>query len=349
MNDRILRALRCEPVDRTPVWFMRQAGRSLPRYRELRKNRDMFEILRDPEAAAQITALPLEYYPVDAAILFNDLSTPFLGAGLSVEMRGGVGPVVDRPITSPADVDRLRPFDPRDTLDFCLEQIRILTGRLDVPVLGFVGAPFTLCSYLVPGPRAHRIDALKAFIWREPAAWHALADYWAVHLAEFAVAQHEAGAAAVQVFDSWAGALSREDYEAHVLPHSAKLLGRLRKAGVVSIHFATGNPALLPLLAAAGGDAIGVDWRQPINAAWNAIGKDRAIQGNLDPAVLLAGTERATAKTREILERVGGRPGHVFNLGHGILPETDPAVVRAVVECVHEFPVRHAGRQGGGT
>lgn len=338
MNDRVIRALRREPVDCTPVWFMRQAGRSLPRYRELRRSRDMFEVLRDPQSAAAIAALPLQYFPVDAAILYNDLATPFFGAGLRVEMHEGVGPVVDRPIASGADVARLRPFDPRDALDFCLEQIRILVGRLEVPVLGFVGAPFTLCSYLVPGPRARRMDELKAFIWRDPPAWRALADYWAHHLAEFAVAQHEAGAAAVQVFDSWAGALAPEDYERFALPHSAALLGRMQQAGVLSIHFATGNPALLPLLARAGGDAIGVDWRVPIDVAWDAIGRDRAIQGNLDPVMLLAGKEAATAKAREILERVGRRPGHIFNLGHGLLPDTDPAVVRAVVDCVHAFP-----------
>ncbi|MBI4520388.1 MAG: uroporphyrinogen decarboxylase [Gemmatimonadetes bacterium] len=339
MNDRLIRALRRQPVDRTPVWFMRQAGRSLPRYRELKRSRDMFEILRDPQAAAEITMLPLEYYEVDAAIVYNDLSTPFLGAGLRVEMKAGVGPVVDRPIEAAADVRRLRAFEPRDALAFCLEQIRRLVEQLDVPVLGFVGAPFTLCSYLLPGPRARRIDALKSFLWREPAAWGDLAEFWTAHLAEFAVAQFEAGAAAVQVFDSWAGALGPEDYERSVMPYSMRLFQTLKDAGVPAIHFATGNPALLPLLAKAGGDAIGVDWRQPIDEAWRAIGLDRAVQGNLDPVVLLAGKDCATARAREILERIGGRPGHIFNLGHGILPETDPAVVRAVVECVHAYPV----------
>lgn len=337
MNDRLLRALRREPVDRTPVWFMRQAGRSLPKYRESRAEQGMFEIIRNPEAAAEITAMPLEYYPVDACVLYNDLSTPFFGAGLRVELAPGVGPVVDRPIESAADVDRLRPFDPREAFPYVMEQIRILVRRLDVPVIAFIGAPFTLCSYLIRGTRARDIDRLKAFILREPEAWHRLADYWAEHLAEFGVAQHEAGAAAVQVFDSWAGALAPEDYAEYVLPHSRKLLGRLAEAGVPTIHFATGNPALLPLLAEAGGAAIGVDWRIPVDEAWKAIGHDRAIQGNLDPAALLAGREVALRKTREILERVGGRPGHIFNVGHGILPGTDPEVIRAVVEFVHEF------------
>jgi uroporphyrinogen decarboxylase len=318
---------------------MRQAGRSLPRYRESRAERAMFELLRDPAAAADITALPLEYYPVDAAVLYNDLSTPYFAAGFDVEMRAGVGPVVTNPIRSPGDVRRLADFDPRTELDFNMEQIRLLVPRLDVPVLGFVGAPFTLCSYLF-GERSRELSQIKRFMWRHEEAWHHLAGYWARHMAEFGIAQHEAGAAAVQVFDSWAGALGVEDYREFVLPHSRDLLRRLSAAGVPTIHFAIGNPALLPLIAAAGGDAISVDWRLPIDEAWSIIGEDRAIQGNLDPCVLLAGEDVALRRTREILERVGGRPGHIFNLGHGMLPETDHRVARRVVEFVHELTAR---------
>lgn len=336
MNDRFQRALRREPVDRTPVWFMRQAGRSLPRYREIREQRAMYDLIRDPEAAAEITALPLDYYPVDACVLYNDLSTPFFGAGLEVEMVPGVGPVVDRPVERPADVDRLRRYDPRESMDFLMEQIGILRGRLEVPVIAFVGAPLTLCSYLVHGPRSRALAKTKAFMWSEPEAWDRLAGFWAEQQADFALAQHEAGAAAVQVFDSWAGALAPDDYRTHVLPHSRRLFGRLEEAGVPSVHFATGNPALLPLLAEAGGDAIGVDWRLPIDEAWERIGSGRAIQGNLDPARLLAGREAALAGTRDVLRRVGGRPGHVFNLGHGMPPDADPEVVAEVVELVHE-------------
>ena len=206
VNNRLLRALRREPVDRTPIWLMRQAGRSLPRYRSLREERPFFEVLKDPEASAQITALPLDYYPLDAAVLYNDLATPFLAAGFELELRKGVGPVVDRPIRSAADVNSLPPFEPREALKFNLDAIRILVERLDVPVLGFVGAPFTLCSYLVGGPRSRDLSEIKRFLWEEPKAWERLATYWADHLAEFCIAQHEAGAAAVQVFDSWAGA-----------------------------------------------------------------------------------------------------------------------------------------------
>jgi uroporphyrinogen decarboxylase len=336
MNDRILRALRREPVDRTPVWFMRQAGRALPKYREKRADREMFALLRDPAAAAEITALPLEYFPVDAAVLYNDLVTPLFGAGIDVRMEPGVGPVIDNPIANASDVERLTPFEPRRTLAFVQDQIRILTERLDVPVLGFVGAPFTLCSYLIRGERSRQQEEIKQFIWQETDAWHRLAAFWARHLAEFAIAQFEAGAAAIQIFDSWAGSLGPEDYEEFVLPHSQAMVHELEAAGVPTIHFYTGNPALLPLVARAGGTAISVDWRLPIDAAWDLIG-ERAIQGNLDPAVLLAGRDAALRKTRDVLDRVAGRPGHIFNVGHGILPGTDPSVLRAVVDFVHDY------------
>ena len=336
-NDRLLRALRRQPVDRTPVWFMRQAGRSLPRYREIRARRSFLEIVYDPEAAAEVTALPLEYYPVDAAVLFTDLATPFIAAGLEFEIQPTIGPVVHPPLSLPADIERLQPSDPRETLSFVLEAVTLLEERLPVPLIGFVGAPFTLCSYLFEGTRAHRLDQMKRFIWTEPAAWRELADFWARLVAEFAVAQHEAGAGAVQVFDSWAGSLSTEDYERHVLPHSRTIFARLEEAGVPSIHFATGNPRHLSLYAAAGGEAIGVDWRIPIDEAWQRIGLDRAIQGNLDPTLLLAGADIAVPRAEEILRRVAGRPGHIFNLGHGLHPETDPEVIAAVVRAVHEY------------
>ncbi|MGH7470888.1 MAG: uroporphyrinogen decarboxylase [Longimicrobiales bacterium] len=343
MNDRIQRALRLESVDATPVWFMRQAGRVLPRYRELRADRDMLAFLRDPAAAATITAMPLDYFAVDAAVLYNDLVTPFLGAGIDFHMEVGIGPVIDHPIETAADVDRLTPFDPRVALSWSMEQIRLLRSQIDVPVLGFVGAPFTLASYLVKGRHSKHQEEIKAFMHREPDAWHRLAAFWADHLAEFGIAQYEAGAAAVQVFDSWVGALGPEDYEQFIFAHSHALLQKLEDAGVPTLHFFTGNPALLPLVADAGGTAISVDWRLPIDVAWDVIGEERAIQGNLDPAVLLAGRGPALRRTKDILDRVGGRPGHIFNLGHGIQPGTDHEVVRAVVDFVHEYD---AGRVG---
>jgi len=249
----------------------------------------------------------------------------------------GVGPVVADPIASPSDVDRLRPFDAREALPHILEQLRILRSRLEVPVIGFVGAPLTLCSYLIRGPRSRNLEETKAFLWSEPGAADRLLGFWAEQLAGFAVAQHEAGAAAIQVFDSWAGALEPELYAERVLPHSRALLEHLLGAGVPTIHFTTGNPRLLPLVAAAGGDALGVDWRLPIDEAFAVAGPDRAVQGNLDPAALLAGEEIARARARALLERVARRPGHVFNLGHGMLPGTDPAVARAVVAEVHAY------------
>lgn len=341
MNDRILRALRREPVDRTPVWFMRQAGRSLPKYNESRAEREMFDLLKDPEAAAAITSMPLDYYPVDAAVLYNDLSTPYFGAGFDLEMVKGVGPVVHNPIEKPADVDRMTEFDPRVELSYNLDQIRLLVQQIDVPVLGFVGAPFTMCSYLMAGGRSRDLAELKTFMYRETTAWNRLADFWARHMADFAVAQHEAGAGAVQVFDSWAGALSPQDYEEFILPHMRTIFSAMEKAGVPSINFFNGNPALLPLVVEAGGDAISIDWRLPIDEAWKVIGDDRAVQGNLDPVALLAGEEFALRQTRDILDRVGGRPGHIFNLGHGILPGTDWRVARKVIEFVHEYTSRH--------
>ncbi|WP_420462343.1 uroporphyrinogen decarboxylase [Candidatus Palauibacter sp.] len=333
MNDLLLRALSREPVERTPVWFMRQAGRSLPAYRELRRERGFLELVRDPEAAAHVTRLPLAYFDVDALVLFMDLSTPFEAAGVEVELRPGVGPVPLPPWGGLEDVDRLRPFDPRERLDFVLEAIRLLAADAERPVIGFVGAPFTLCSYLARGPRDSRLAQLRGFMLRRPGLWDRLAGFWAEHLAEFAIAQHEAGAGAIQVFDSWCGVLDPDSYRAHVLPHSRRLLERLAERGIPTVHYGAAHPAF----AEAGGDAIGVDWRLPLDEAWERIGTERAIQGNLDPARILAGEEAARAGTRDVLRRAGGRPGHIFNLGHGLHPDSDPRVIAAVVDEVHRW------------
>jgi len=335
MNDRFIRALRREPLDRTPVWFMRQAGRSLPRYAGMKGDRDLLEVTRDPDLAARITALPLDYFPVDAAVLFADISTIFVGAGLDVRIEKGLGPVLPHPYDSAARIRSLSPFEPRETLDFVLETLRLLKERLDVPAIGFIGAPFTLMTYLVESPRSKERQGTKAFMWKEPALWDELMSYWSEHLLSFARAQVEAGAAGIQLFDSWAGSLGPDDYREHVLPYTKRILGGLADSGILSINFATGNPALLPLLAEGGGDAIGLDWRVSIDEGWRIVGHDRAIQGNLDPVSLLAGRDVAIAHTDEILRKVGGRPGHIFNVGHGLLPDTDPEVVRAVVDHVH--------------
>lgn len=333
MNDLLLRALARQPVERTPVWFMRQAGRSLPAYRELRRERGFLELVRDPQAAAQVTRLPLEYFDVDALVLFMDLSTPFEAAGIEIELRPGVGPVPLPPWGGLADVGRLRPFEPRDRLAFVLEAIRLLAADEGRPIIGFVGAPFTLCSYLARGTRDSRLAQLRAFMLRSPALWDRLAGFWAEHLAEFAIAQHEAGAGAIQVFDSWCGILDPHRYRTHVLPYSRRLLERLREKGIPTVHYGATHAAV----AEAGGDAISVDWRTPLDEAWDIVGSERAIQGNLDPACILAGEEAARAGTRDVLRRAGGRPGHVFNLGHGLHPDSDPEVIGAVVDEVRRW------------
>jgi uroporphyrinogen decarboxylase len=335
MNDLLLRALRRETLDRTPVWFMRQAGRSLPRYHDLKGDRDLLEVTRDPRLAADITMLPLDYFPVDGAVLYADISTIFLGAGIPVTIEKGLGPVLPHPYDSAETIRSLRPFDPRDTLDFVMETLGILKAELDIPVLGFIGAPFTLMTYMVESPRSKERHGTKAFMWREPALWDELMSYWSEHLIDFGKAQVEAGAACIQLFDSWAGVLHPDDYRRSVLPYSKRILDGLRAAGVPTINFATGNPALLPLMAEAGGDAVGLDWRVRVDEGWATVGHHRAVQGNLDPIALLAGEEVALARADEILQAVAGRPGHIFNVGHGLLPQTDPAVVRAVVDHVH--------------
>ena len=319
---------------------MRQAGRSLPAYRELRRERGFLDLVRDPEGAAQVTRLPLEYFDVDALVLFMDLSTPFEAAGIEVELRAGVGPVPLPPWEGLGDVERLRRFEPRERLDYVLEAIRLLAADRERPIIGFVGAPFTLCSYLTRGTRDRRLAELRAFIVRHPGLWDRLAGFWADHLAEFAVAQHEAGAAAIQVFDSWCGVLDPDSYRAQVLPYSHRLLERLRARGIPTVHYGAAHAAV----AEAGGDAIGVDWRTPLDEAWRIIGAERAIQGNLDPARIIAGEEAARAGARDVLRRAGGRPGHIFNLGHGLLPDSDPQVIAAVVDEVRQW--RPPGAQG---
>jgi uroporphyrinogen decarboxylase len=335
MNDRLLRALRREPLDTTPVWFMRQAGRSLPRYHELKGDRDLLEVTRDPELAAEITMLPLEYFPVDGAVLYADISTIFLGAGIDVRIEKGLGPVLPHPYNDAATIRSLEPFDPAESLDFVMETLRILRARLQVPILGFVGAPFTLMTYMVESPRSRERAGTKAFMWREPGLWDELMSYWSEHLVKFGKAQYDAGAAVIQLFDSWAGALSPSDYRRSVFPYTKRVLEGLQAHGVPTINFATGNPALLPLMARAGGDLIGLDWRIDIDEGWRSAGPDRGVQGNLDPVSLLAGREVAVARSHEILQAVAGRPGHIFNVGHGLLPQTDHEVVRAVVDHVH--------------
>jgi uroporphyrinogen decarboxylase len=329
----LVRAARREPVERTPVWFMRQAGRSLPEYRELRRGRTLFEVVQAPELCAEVTLQPVRRHDVDAAVMFADIMLPVLSLGIEVELVENVGPVVPRPIESAADVQRLRVGEPDQAL---LEAIGLVRTELrdDQAVVGFCGGPFTVAGYLVEGRPSRDFTKVKALMYRDPATWHALCERLTDNFAAYVAAQARAGADAIQLFDSWVGALSAADYEEFVAPYSARILAAV---DVPTIHFGTGTTHLLPAMARAGGDVIGLDWRVPLDEGWTLAGEERGVQGNLDPALLLAPWERVEVGARDVLERAGGRPGHVFNLGHGVLPQTDPAVLGRLRELVHEL------------
>lgn len=339
-SDRFLRACRRQPVDRTPVWFMRQAGRYLPEYREARGDRDILETCRSPEAAAEITLQPLRRMDLDAAVLFSDIMVPLAGIGIDVRISPGTGPVVADPIRSAGDVDRLRRLEPEADVPYVLEAIRLLRKELQVPLIGFAGAPFTLASYLVEGAPSRNHDRTKALMHEEPATWErlmgALGEVVLAHLR----AQVGAGAQAVQLFDSWVGALDPEDYERFVLPSTRRIFDGVADLGVPTIHFGVGTGELLPLMRSAGGDVIGLDWRTPLDAGWDRVGHDRGVQGNLDPAICLASWEAVQRKALGVLARAGGRPGHVFNLGHGVLPQTPLENLQRLVDLVHESTER---------
>lgn len=336
MKDRFLRACWREPVDATPVWFMRQAGRSSPAYRELRSKHGMLELAKDPRLAAEITLQPVHDLGVDAAILFSDLLLPLEPMGIRVQIEEGVGPRLSPPIRTPEDVSRLRPLDPEDGLPFVFEAIRRVREKADVPLIGFAGAPFTLASYLLEGGASKDFLETKRFMHREPDAWRHLLAQLTESIGAFLRAQTQAGAQALEVFDSWVGALTPYDYAAHVAPWSRKLLESLREADVPVIHFGTNTAGFLEDFAAPGGNVIGVDWRIPLDDAWRRIGEDRGIQGNLDPAALLGPPEVWRAQARDVLHRAAGRPGHVFNLGHGVLPQTPSEHLEGLVRLVHD-------------
>jgi len=337
VNDRFLRACRRETTDRTPVWFMRQAGRYMAEYRALREKHDILTLCRTPELAVQVTLQPIDALGVDAAILFSDLLLPLEPLGVPFHFAAGEGPVVDAPVRTHADVEKLRAFEPREAHAPVLEAIRLLRRALDgrVPLIGFAGAPFTLASYAVEGGHSNHFTLTKRMMYEAPETWHRLAALLASVVADYLRAQVEAGAQALQVFDSWVGALDAADYREFVMPHVKALFDGIKDTGVPLIHFGTGTGHLLALQREAGGDVIGVDWRTPLDEGWDRIGHDRAVQGNLEPHALFAPLPRLLARVDDVLARAGGRPGHVFNLGHGILPGTPVEHVRAVVEHVH--------------
>lgn len=322
-----------------PVWFMRQAGRSLPEYRELREGVSMLQACFEPELLAEITLQPVRRHHVDAAILFSDIVVPLKAAGVGIDIVGGVGPVVDDPIRSASDVDALPVLQP-DQVDAVAKGVRLLVSQLDrTPLIGFAGAPFTLASYLVEGGPSRHHERTKALMHSQPKVWHALMDRLADLALTFLRAQLNAGVDAVQLFDSWAGALSVRDYREFVLPHSTKVLSGVAEAGVPRIHFGVGTGELLPSMREAGADVVGVDWRLPLDEAVRRLSASGspapAVQGNLDPALLLASWKVIEAEVRRIVGEGKAAPGHIFNLGHGVLPETDPTVLTRIVELVH--------------
>lgn len=342
MNDRFLRACRRERVDRTPVWFMRQAGRYMAEYRAIRTQHSLLEICAQPDLAAEVTLQPVHVLGVDAAILFADILLPLVPMGINLEFAVGEGPVIHNSIRSSGDVQALRPVDPHESLGHILEAVRLVRRELDnkTPVIGFAGAPFTLASYLIEGGSSRNYVKTKRLMYTDPKTWHILLSKLARVVADYLTAQVDAGAQVIQLFDSWIGALNPEDYHDYVLPHSQVILRAVSATGVPVIHFGTGTAMLLRLLKEAGGDVIGLDWRTPLDWGWDQLGPDMAVQGNLDPVALIGPRPELERRVQAILGQAAGRPGHIFNLGHGILPETPVDNVKAVVEMVHEFSVR---------
>jgi len=340
VNDRFVRACRREPVDATPVWFMRQAGRSFAAYRRLRERHGILELAKNPDLCAEVTLMPVRELGVDAAVLFADIMLPLEPMGVGLRIEPEIGPIIDRPIRSAADVAELRSFDPA-AVSFTLDAIRLVRRELDgaAGVIGFSGAPFTLACYLIEGRPSREFPTAKAFMYREPAAWHALMDRLTAMVVAYLRAQVGAGADVVQVFDSWVGGLGPAEYQTYVQPHMRPIFAAL--GDVPTIHFGTGIAASLELLADAGGSVIGVDHRVSLADAWSRVGYDRGIQGNLDAARLLAGWEATRSGALAVLDEAAGRAGHVFNLGHGVLPATDTDLLRRLVDLVHETTMRH--------
>ncbi|HUL50532.1 MAG TPA: uroporphyrinogen decarboxylase [Gemmatimonadales bacterium] len=336
-DNRFLKACRREPTDTTPVWFMRQAGRYMPEYRALRQKHSILDLCHTPELAAEVTLQPITRLGVDAAILFADILLPFEPLGLGLSFQAGEGPHIAKPIRSASDVSALPPVDPEDALGYVLESVRLAVRALPatIPLIGFAGAPFTLASYAIEGGATRSFMVTKQFMYTEPDAWHGLMGRLAELVGTYLAAQARAGASALQLFDSWVGCLAPDDYREYVEPHSRRALALARDARVPVIHFGTDTAGFLEDFAAAGGDVIGVDWRVPLDRAWDRIGAGRAIQGNLDPTVLLAPLDTLEARVKDVLARAGGRPGHIFNLGHGVLQQTPVEALQRVVEVVH--------------
>jgi uroporphyrinogen decarboxylase len=339
---RFLDACHHRQPDATPVWFMRQAGRCIAEYRELRKRYDILTMAKTPELCTQVTLMPVQRFGVDAAVLYADIMLPMEGMGISLEIQPDIGPVIHTPVRSMRDVEALRILEPEESTPYVLEALRQVARELagKQAVIGFSGAPFTLACYLIEGRPSRDYALAKSLMYGQPQTWHALMEKLTRVVSRYLVAQIAAGADAVQLFDSWVGALSPSTYREYVQPYSRRIFEAIKSAGAPSIHFGTGAASLLELMTEAGGDVMSVDWRVDLDEAWRRIGYERGIQGNLDPTLLLTPWESIEAGMRDVLGRANNRPGHIFNLGHGVLAPTDPDMLRRLVDAVHDATAR---------
>jgi len=343
-NDRFLKACWMEKPDCTPVWFMRQAGRYMKVYRDIREKFSLIEMFKNPDISVEITLQPINAFSLDAAIIFSDILLPLEGMGIGFEFPESGGPAIKNPVRNASDIRSLRIAEPEEDLGFVLKSIQRVRAEIDgkVPLIGFAGGPFTLASYTIEGGGSSNYILTKGLMYEDRAAWGLLMSKFCDTIKTYLKAQVAAGAQVVQLFDSWIGCLSPSDYRDYVLPHTQKIFRELRNEGIRSIHFGTGTAGLLPLMAEAGGDIIGVDWRIALDGAWEHIGSGIGIQGNLDPVALLTPPGVLKQKVKEILDAAGGRSGHIFNLGHGILPSTPEDAVRALTDFVHEYSLNES-------
>jgi uroporphyrinogen decarboxylase len=338
-ESRFIRACRRQPTDATPIWLMRQAGRYMPEYRAIREKVTMLDALRTPEIAREITLLPINVFDLDAAIIFSDILLPLIGMGLDLDFVKGEGPCIDNPLHTTRDIDRLGTPPADETMPYTLDAIRMAAADLtprNIPLIGFAGAPFTLASYAIEGGGSRNYERTKCMMYGEPAAWKRLMERLVTVISDFLVKQVTAGASALQLFDSWVGALGPRDYAKFVAPYNKQIIESAKKSGVPVIYFSTGTAAVLDQIAALDSDVVGIDWRIDLDMAWQQIGENRAIQGNLDPVLLMAPWRELRGHIDAILEQANGRPGHIFNLGHGILPDTPVDSVRRLIDYVHE-------------
>ena len=338
-NTPFLQACRCEPADHVPVWFMRQAGRSLPEYRALRKEGSILDAIKKPDVSAEITMQPIRRYGVDASILYSDIIVPIHAVGFGVDIQPGVGPVTENPFRSTGDLQRLRELDPIQDTPYVLETIKICVEQLDIPLIGFAGGPFTIASYLIEGGPSRTYQETKRLMFENPELWAKLMDRLTQICTSSLLSQIDAGVSAVQLFDSWVGALSPSQYIRFVFPWVEKIFKEISSTGVPKIHFGVVTGELLQLMSEVGADVVGVDWRVPLDLARDRIGGEKALQGNLDPAILGAPWPVIQDEVLTILKLNDGHPGHIFNLGHGVTPNVNPEVLERIVQLVHQFRV----------